>query len=80
MQYLPGQSLQERIDLGICSTSEIGGELWSWARNLVSALLVCHLVDGVYHKDIKPDNCVLNEKNELVLIDFGDSTRFSIDT
>ena len=79
MQYFPGESLQKRIDFGMVSPSEIGGELWSWARHLVSALLICHVVDGVYHKDIKPDNCVLNEQNELVLIDFGDSTRFSIE-
>jgi len=46
---------------------------------LVSALVMCHSVEGVYHNDIKPDNCVLNERNELVLIDFGESSRFSIE-
>ena len=30
-----------------------------------------HVNKHVAHRDIKPDNFVLNEKNELVLVDFG---------
>jgi non-specific serine/threonine protein kinase len=38
---------------------------------MVNALHYCHKVAKVVHKDIKPDNIMLNHNNEAVLIDFG---------
>jgi len=35
------------------------------------ALYYCHEIVGLIHRDIKPDNIVLNHNDEAVLIDFG---------
>jgi calcium/calmodulin-dependent protein kinase kinase 2 len=37
---------------------------------------MCHEEAKVIHRDIKPDNLVLNNINELVLVDFGLAKQF----
>lgn len=41
-----------------------------WLRQLASILHVVHQ-QGVFHRDIKPDNIILKPNGELTLIDFG---------
>jgi serine/threonine protein kinase len=41
---------------------------------MLRALHYCHNVIKVYHRDIKPDNIMVNHNYEAVLIDFGVST------
>jgi serine/threonine protein kinase len=38
---------------------------------MLKALNYCHKVAKVIHRDIKPDNIMLNHNSEAVLIDFG---------
>jgi serine/threonine protein kinase len=38
---------------------------------MLKALHYCHKVAKVIHRDIKPDNIMVNHNNEAVLIDFG---------
>jgi serine/threonine protein kinase len=38
---------------------------------MLKALYYCHKVVNVIHRDIKPDNIMINYNNEAVLIDFG---------
>lgn len=39
--------------------------------DMAKALNYCHKVIGVIHRDIKPDNIMINHNDEAVLIDFG---------
>ena len=41
---------------------------------MLKALYYCHNVIKVFHRDIKPDNIMINHNYEAVLIDFGVST------
>lgn len=38
---------------------------------MLKALHYCHKIVNVIHRDIKPDNIMLNHNNNAVLIDFG---------
>ena len=46
---------------------------------MLKALYYCHEVMKVIHRDIKPDNIMINYNNEAVLIDFGVSAFFEGD-
>ena len=43
---------------------------------MLKAMYYCHRVVGVVHKDIKPDNIVIGDSHEAVLIDFGVSAMY----
>ena len=68
MQYVPGQSLQCRVDeRGPLDVREIV----RIARQVAAGLAAAH-VQGVVHRDVKPANILLEENVERVLIsDFG---------
>jgi serine/threonine-protein kinase len=68
MQFVPGQSLQERVDqdgpLGVKELLRIG-------MQAAAGLGVAH-AQGVVHRDIKPSNILLeNDLEKALLTDFG---------
>ncbi len=72
MPYYPGQTLKE-VRLGM-RTAPDGRWLLALVEPLLGALEVLHR-DGVYHRDISPDNILLLPDGRPVLLDFGSARR-----
>jgi serine/threonine protein kinase len=72
MPYYPGQTLKEaRRSMGMAPDE-------AWLRRVIDPLLgaleALH-AQGVYHRDIAPDNILLPPDSEPVLLDFGSARR-----
>ena len=46
-------------------------ELWRYIRDLLKALEYLHRCAGVAHRDIKPDNILLDDTDRVKIADFG---------
>lgn len=66
MAYVAGGSLSNRIDAGRLMQAEIETLL----RQMAGALDYAHR-QGVIHRDIKPDNILLDKEGNALLADFG---------
>lgn len=65
MEYLPGGSLKDRLEIGIPEKHAV-----EFTRQIASALSNLHNV-GILHRDLKPGNIMLREDGSVALIDFG---------
>jgi serine/threonine protein kinase len=72
MQYYPGQTLKEARTAMTAAPDEAW--LRSLAEPLLGALETLH-AQGVYHRDIAPDNILLLPDGRPVLLDFGSARR-----
>ena len=65
-RFVPGKSLSDAIpENGLPAAAAV-----EWAAQLLEALAYAHS-RGVMHRDVKPDNALLDEKGQLFLTDFG---------
>jgi serine/threonine protein kinase len=70
MEYVEGENLKEYLNrLGRPFTEE---EIKPIAAQIFDAVDTVHS-KGLLHRDIKPDNFLINADNQIVLIDFGSS-------
>ncbi|KEF34348.1 hypothetical protein RDMS_08085 [Deinococcus sp. RL] len=67
MEFLEGETLGSRIERGGALPP---GEVEAMARRVLGALGLVHGA-GLLHRDLKPDNILLEKGGRVVLIDFG---------
>lgn len=67
MEYVRGGPLYRHIPVNGGMKEEEARRVF---QQLVSALTFCH-AQGVYHRDIKPDNLLVDERGNLKVADFG---------
>ncbi len=74
LEYINGQDLRQFIrQNGLQPASKVLG----WAMQIADSLQYLHSQDPpVVHRDVSPDNLVLNNAGSVVLIDFGASNQF----
>lgn len=76
MEYLPGQSLKQiTLNTTEMMTEE---EVMELLAPVMDALEIIHK-EGIIHRDISPDNMLMNKAGHLTLIDFGAARDFSTD-
>jgi len=67
MKFIEGESLDELIKReGALPESQV----LAWAGQLLDALGYCH-GQGVIHRDVKPQNVIIQPDGQAVLVDFG---------
>jgi serine/threonine protein kinase len=70
MEYIPGEDLSEM--LGKRDSPFPAEEVLEWADQLLDALDYLHTrTPPVIHRDIKPQNLKLTDRDQIVLLDFG---------
>jgi formylglycine-generating enzyme required for sulfatase activity/serine/threonine protein kinase len=79
MEYIGGNDLGEILDKRKLRLEPIGkakpfepDEVLGWAEQLLDALDYLHTRQSpIIHRDIKPQNLKLAERNQIILLDFG---------
>ncbi|MFC6667150.1 bifunctional protein-serine/threonine kinase/phosphatase [Deinococcus radiopugnans] len=73
MEFLEGQTLGGRIERGGALPA---GEVEAVSRRVLGALGLVHGA-GLLHRDLKPDNILLEQGGRVVLIDFGSARGYA---
>ena len=77
MDYLPGGTLLQKLMETEAGFSDEEARIYF--SQLISALHYCHEVKNFAHRDVKPENIMLDEHGKLILCDFGVSQFFTAD-
>ncbi|HMP54473.1 MAG TPA: serine/threonine-protein kinase, partial [Candidatus Melainabacteria bacterium] len=74
LNYVHGQDLRQLIAQNGVQKESI---VIDWVRQLAEAIAYLHSQDPpVIHRDITPDNMVLRENGDVIIIDFGAANEF----
>lgn len=74
MEYIQGQDLRQLVKQ---QGAQQQLKVIDWALSIAGILKYLHAqVPPVIHRDLTPDNLVLNNEGELILIDFGAANQF----
>lgn len=74
LEYVRGQDLRQLVNQHGAQDEE---QVLKWALQIVNILEYLHKNNPpVIHRDLTPDNLVLNHKSDVVLIDFGAANEF----
>ena len=74
LQHLPGQTLREYITK---QGPRSARETRIWAKKLAELMVELHSMDPpVIHRDLTPDNIIIDESGALRVIDFGAAHQF----
>ncbi|CDW85374.1 protein kinase domain containing protein [Stylonychia lemnae] len=68
MEYLPNGTLMKKLSKTKNSNLQL---IWKYFRDLILGLNYLHESAGVIHRDIKPDNLLIDEQDRLKISDFG---------
>ncbi|MBD2254689.1 protein kinase domain-containing protein [Nostoc parmelioides] len=72
-ELIQGKTLKEELEQQIFNEQQV----LEFLSDILAVLQVVHK-EGIFHRDIKPDNIIRNENNhKLVLIDFGIAKKIS---
>ena len=74
MDYIQGGSVADMIKLS--KTGLPKDTARAYFRQLLSAIHYCHEVKNIAHRDVKPENMMINNDGSIVLCDFGISQSF----
>lgn len=74
MEYLPGKSVKKIVMERENPFSQ--DEVLSCLKPIMEALKIVHK-SNIVHRDISPENLVMDDKNELTLVDFGSARKRS---
>ena len=70
MEFVKNGTLSDKINKGDLSAKDAS----RYMRDLLQGLFYLHEVAGIVHRDIKPDNLLIDENDVLKISDFGVST------
>ncbi|HLF19442.1 MAG TPA: protein kinase [Bacteroidota bacterium] len=66
MEYVDGETLRSKLHASTLKT----GDAIAYALQIGEALQEAHS-KGIVHRDVKPENMMLNSKNQIKVMDFG---------
>jgi serine/threonine-protein kinase len=76
MEYLAGGSLEKRVDgKKPCATAQV----LDWLDEAASALDAAHAA-GIVHRDVKPGNLLLDDRDHVKVADFGIASAAGMDS
>jgi serine/threonine protein kinase len=76
MEYLAGGSLEDRLRR---DGAQPPGRALGWLEQIAGALDAAHR-HGIVHRDVKPANLLLNERDDVTVADFGIASSAGMDS